>query len=340
MDGMCHDIASMQYIDLNKPYWDWELSRAINFGDNMLTVIGMADLTAIDFLTVLMFNKSIVERYQIENLYTAVREGRWTFDKMGELGAMVTDDINGDGTLNNQDQYGVLGGTKYLHCSFIPAANAWYIAKDAENIPVFTMASDEHIYDVYEKTLQILNDNNAWYKTTDWSNEQNENCEMFRAGQGLFLGHQIYFVASMRDMENDFGLLPYPKYNEEQDNYYSRLCFYDTTVIPVTAADPECSSIILEAFTCDAFNNLIPVYKEQLLKSKFVRDADSAEMFDLMLEHRIADMGDSIYYAEIRDGIMAGMFMNSDRTLASKVKVMEKVVRKRLDKTRERITEK
>ena len=123
----------------------------------------------------------------------------------------------------------------------------------------------ERFYDVFERIFAILNDNGAWYLTLDQSNESTESRQIFHEGRSLFYGHQVYYIESMRDMEDDFGVLPYPKYDETQEHYYSRLCFYDASVIPVSAADAEMSSIILEALTCDSFNNLIPIYKESIL---------------------------------------------------------------------------
>ena len=36
-----------------------------------------------------IFNKILVEKYQIENLYDAVREGLWTFDLFGQYAALA-----------------------------------------------------------------------------------------------------------------------------------------------------------------------------------------------------------------------------------------------------------
>ena len=329
---MCFDISTFQYIDLSKPYWDDELTRMIGIGDRQYTAIGSANLTVIDFMNVLLFNKSLHEQYGIENLYDLAREGGWTFDKFGEYGAMATMDLDGDGTYGKNDQWGMLGVSKYLHCSLLPAGGAWYIKKDENNYPVFTMGDDEHFLEVFEKIFQICNDNNAWYNTSDNSNEAAEYHTMFRNGQGLFLVTMFYYIESLRDMDYDFGILPFPKFDEQQDAYYSRISFFDTSVIPVTVPDSEMSSIILEALSCDSFNNVIPAYKDVALKSKFARDEDSSEMIDIILEHRIIDFGDSYFQGTIRDGFVAGMFVDNNKNLASAVKARVKTTNKTLEK--------
>ena len=317
--AMVMDMSSLEYIDLSKPYWDKELADMINIGDRTFTAIGASNMTAIDFLVVMLFNKTLAEKYQVENLYDAVREGRWTMDLFAEYASAATDDINGDGAYTKNDQYGALGSSIFLQCTMIPAAQAWYIKKDADNLPYFDMASDEHFLNVFEKIFAVLYDNKAWYPNTETANDQPLNTVMFQNGQGLFMGSQVFYVESMRDMEYDFGILPFPKYDEKQAEYYTRLCFYDTAVIPVTVPDVECSSIILEALACDSFNTVVPSYKENILKSKFVRDEDSSEMMDLIMQHRVVDLGDTVYLDTIRNGFINNSFKNSKREVASQI---------------------
>ena len=330
--SMCYDISKLQFIDLMKPYWDDELTRMIGIGEREFTAIGSADLTVIDFMNVMLFNKNLHEQYQMDSIYDLVREGRWTFDRFGEMASAATQDIDGDGNFTKNDQWGALGVAKYLHCSFLPAGGAWYIKKDENNYPVYSMNEDEHFVDVFEKTFAVLNDNNAWYKTSDGSNEATEYHDMFRANQGLFLVTLFYYIESLRDMDYDFGIVPFPKYDEAQADYYTRISFFDTSVIPVTVPNVEMSSIVLEALTCDSFNTVVPAYKDIALKSKFARDEDSADMIDLTLEHRIIDFGDSYFAATIRDGFVAGMFINDNHDLASQSKSHAKVVSKTLEK--------
>ena len=55
-------------------------------------------------------------------------------------------------------------------------------------------------------------------------------------------------------------------------------------------------------------------------------------MIDVILEHRIIDFGDSYFQGTIRDGIVAGMFINDNRDLASSTKAVSKTVSKSLEK--------
>ena len=71
---------------------------------------------------------------------------------------------------------------------------------------------------------------------------------MFPADQVMFWVECISWAKALREMEANFGILPAPKYDEQQSQYYS--CnngnFFGMSV-PVSVSDVERTSIILEA---------------------------------------------------------------------------------------------
>ncbi|MGN1410493.1 MAG: hypothetical protein ACI4XJ_10015, partial [Eubacteriales bacterium] len=269
---------------------------------------------------------------QLEDIYTLVNEGKWTFDKYGELAVAALSDLDGDGTMGKDDRYGMIGISKYMHCSLVQAADVMYVSKDADNYPVYSMTTDEKFVDVFGKIIDICNDNNAWFYTADGTNDSPAIHNMFRNDQGLFLTTMFYLIESLRDMESEFGIIPFPKYDEAQSNYISRVSFFDTSIIPVTVEDASRASIILEALSCESHNAVIPAYYDIALKSKYARDEESSAMIDIILDNRVLDFGDTYFCETIRDGFVVGMFQNSNRDIVSSAKQREKVVNKTIDK--------
>jgi len=93
-------------------------------------------------------------------------------------------------------------------------------------------------------------------------------------------------------METDFGIIPYPKYDEEQTNYYTHLIAHGPIMtIPMTTPDLEFTGMIIEALAAEGYKKVKPVLIDVALKTKQVRDDDSAEMIDIVLEGRRSCFG-------------------------------------------------
>lgn len=65
--------------------------------------------------------------------------------------------------------------------------------------------------------------------------------------------------------------------------------------MPVTVKDSECVSAVLEGLAILGHQDIIPTYYDTVLKSKYARDEESAEMLDLIRENIIVDFGAQIY---------------------------------------------
>ena len=96
-------------------------------------------------------------------------------------------------------------------------------------------------------------------------------------------------------METDFGVIPAPKYDEGQDRYYALLGNVWPKVVPVTASNPERTSIIIEALAAESRNTTTPAFKETCLKTKFTRDNESEGMVEIIFGSLFIDPGVNIY---------------------------------------------
>ena len=148
----------------------------------------------------------------------------------------------------------------------------------------------------------------------------------------MFMDVSFFHIGTLRDMETDFGVLPYPKYDEAQKEYYSRVSYYWANIIPVTNTKLDMTGAILEALNCESANYVVPAYYNIALKTKYSRDEESAAMLDLIFENRVVDLGDTVLCATIRDGFIAQMFKSNKRDIASQVAKKEKTINKLFDK--------
>ena len=99
-------------------------------------------------------------------------------------------------------------------------------------------------------------------------------------------------AASLRDMEIDFGLIPYPLYDEAQTDYHTHVDAWNGMLcVGKTAQDTERTGIIVEAFAAETYKMVMPVYYEKALGDKYLRDETSVQMMDILFDGIIYDFG-------------------------------------------------
>lgn len=90
-------------------------------------------------------------------------------------------------------------------------------------------------------------------------------------------------LPGLREMEDDFGAIPFPKLDKEQEEYYSRVVNYTSlTYIPVTNHKLELTSAILEHMAFLSYRDLIPAFYDVILTVKTNRDYETEEMVDIV----------------------------------------------------------
>lgn len=133
-------------------------------------------------------------------------------------------------------------------------------------------------------------------------------------------------------METDFGIIPYPKYDEEQKDYCARVSYYMPPMIPITNTNLELVGAVLEEANYRAKKNITPAYYDITLKGKYSRDPESISMLDLIFASRVIDRGDTLFCSNVRDGFVSSMYASGKLDLISTVTKNEKIVNKTVSK--------
>lgn len=330
-EGLIYPIEELQYIDLNKLYWNQLMNSALTISGKQYIAAGAISLTEYDYTSGLLFNKSIITDYNLGDLYTLVIDGKWTFDAMNNYMTAVTSDVNGDGKMNEQDLYGLLCTYKEVLPGLIIGGGERLIGKDAEDMLFIAMTGDR-FYSVFEKAFSITRDNNNWFVDPSQENISPVAVTMFNSGQSLFIDVFLYYAAQFRNMDADFGIIPHPKFNEEQQDYHPKCGWVEPVLVPITASDLDRTGIITEGLCCESEKTVIPEYYNITLKTKITRDDQSEQMLDLIFKSRILDYGDTIYHNIVRDGVMKDMFLKDDRDIASKIAGFQRMLDTEIDK--------
>jgi len=334
VQGMLLPYDDMPYVDLEKDYWVQGINDVIRMDGTYWLAYGDFNLSIYDYTYALAFNKKMLDELKLDDPYALVDSGKWTIDTFQKMCLAANMDLNGDTKMDDTDRWGWSAIPKQIPPTLWIAAGAESIKKNKEDLPEFTMASDSHFSEVYAKIYEIAYTTECWAPNT--INGDVLKLPMFKEGRALFqttsfgqLDNDYY-----RTMETDFGILPHPKWDEAQKQYYSRVEGGRLFAIPVTTQDKELVGATLEALSYQASVDIIPAYFEITLKAKYTRDDESARMFDLIMDTRVYDLGDTMWSTQCRDGFIYDLFYKSQSdALASAIAENKAMMEGELQKT-------
>lgn len=273
---------SMPYANLENPWWYQNVQRDLNFGEKIYVTAGAYNFHCLKAAGGLAFNKTIMDELEMEYPYQSVLDGTWTVDKFIEMVKKGQKDLNGDGTLSYEnDRLGFSGWKWEMMPAVFVGMGGSPVTKDENNLPVLNI-NNERTFNIIDKMIELFDDGNgAW----DGGNEYGVANKMFEEGRLLFKDTTLSGLTGLRNMEDDFGAIPYPKLDEDQEDYYSRIVnFSSLTYIPITNQKLELTSAVLEYMAYISYNDLIPAFYDEILTIKTSRDVETEAMIDIIRE--------------------------------------------------------
>ena len=324
--GFALPISSLPYVDVTREYWAQSIHKDMSIRGKLYFAFGDHNLSTYDSVNLLLFNKSIAADLGLRDHYEAILEGAWTLDLMQANMELATNDENGDGKWTAVDRFGITSHSKQVLPCFWIAAGLRCIDKDEEDVPYFALAGNERFEDLYQRILSMMHNDHLLFMSDGLPDYANNT--IFIGGTILYNIVRTAFLHFDRDMDIDYGIIPYPKFDDEQDTYYSRTEGAYIHIYPITLTQYELTGAVTEAMACESLNMVIPVYYDEILKSKYTRDRNSTAMLDLIYGNRFYDLGDTLFCSVIRDGVFAGKFKSNDTNLQSTIKTMTRLAEK------------
>jgi len=292
--SMLLNVSELPYIDVSQPWWD-QGANSMTIDNQRYVLAG--DLTILDkeATECLLFNKDLIQSLGLQSPYDLVNSGAWTFDALNSMIKGSALDLNGDGKIDYNDRVGMVTFNDTLQ-AFLVAGGGQLASKDANDEPVMTLGNPDCInistaaMDLLYNKQDVLN----WQALSSAGQAAVPQYQsIFTEGRSLFLWARMVVVELIRDSDVNFGIIPMPKLDTNQTSYRSVVNPYTGVMIgvPKTCPDPDRTSAVLEALSCESMYTLQPAYYDQTLQRKMVRDTDSSGMLDIIFGNRIYDIG-------------------------------------------------
>ena len=98
---------------------------------------------------------------------------------------------------------------------------------------------------------------------------------------------------SYREMETEYGILPMPKFDDNQDSYYSMVSSHHDSVVAIPSGthDPEMSAVTLEMLSYEGYYAVAPVLYETMLLNRLAKSEESKRSMEIIFATRVYDPG-------------------------------------------------
>ncbi len=281
-------------IHLDKPWWFHDIVDSCNVNGHLYVLDGDIQTSGLGSAMCLYFNKTLFDELGFEYPYELVLDGEWTFDEFAKLVKKGTKDLNGDGVIKPEDdRYGFATSDWQSPISFLYTTGQRIYDKDARGIPQLTLNSAKTV-DFFNEYFDLVDSDDVLLTTQGYSGGvcvKYTGPALFTNGRALFHDAGLSSAQSFRAMADDFGIIPTPKFTEE-DEYATVVNGHASLVLmPITVEDENRTGNIMEALCAVGSKEVIPAFYEVSLKTKFSRDAESEQMIDIIKDSIMYDLG-------------------------------------------------
>ena len=290
-EGLLAQINELPHIDFNQPWWYSDVMNQISVDGNCYYAFGSSNLSMAWTVNGVLFNKSMFEEYYPEkDLYQEVRDKSWTLDSMLSYAEGLYSDIDNVPGVSIGDQYGIVYAGAVWYPIFYGSGSPMVVKNSAGDFVVDICS--ESVVNRITKIIEICNDRDI---TREFNADDEYNEWMaFAEGRGLFLPESISATNTCRkSMTDDYGVLPAPMYDANQDTYYSTFHPNHSSAMAVAKDVPQSDWEMLGAIITDAayMSRKVqwPALFEAVLKGRTAKDPGTLEMLDIVYDNLTLD---------------------------------------------------
>ena len=335
--GVLYNWLEVPLVDLSQPWHNQLANTDATVNGKLFGIDSDLSISTLLYTYGMFFNYPIMEQYgySSEDLYNLVFEGVWTVDKLKEITSGIWQDTNGDGKHDEGDIHGYA-----VTSSGVNTHDVWLAALDIS--PVLTVRGEDDFEVTFfnDATVSALEPVASLYHESEGSffdpnSDWRHIPTLFANGKTAMT--QLYFgetTESLTVMEDTYGILPLPKFNEQQEGYYTN-CWDQFTVfaVPLTipSEDLEFVGTVYEVLSAESYKTVFPAYYDVALKSRYSAEPATAQVVDLIMAGRKLDF--TFQFGEKLSRLpylFRDMVVANDTAVASRYKKIQKSLNKQI----------
>ena len=298
--GYYQDLNKIEdsYLDFSKPWWPPRLLETMRIGDGLYFVSGDISTNLLHFMYAIYYNKVMLNDLNLEDPVKLVDDHTWTIDKLIEMSKDRYIDSDNSGALSEGDTYGF--------CSIYYHLDAFYTGSGLRLIE----QSDDDLLVISEdfnsdKCIAMCDKIASWMKSGDCYISSSQTTRSYQVpfvnGNALFCQNRVYMAdqqngCKLHDVTWDYGILPTPLYDLDQENYITVVGNpFTLWGIEKDLSEERTTEIsaVMECLCSNGYRYTTPALFETNMKYRYTPDSTdgSMRMFDIIHDTIDFDLG-------------------------------------------------
>ena len=278
-------------------WWPSEVNRASTVMGHQYIAVSDMSISSMESAYSIVFNQNMVLSARIaeglgyRDMYDIVDKGEWTLDVLYN----ITKDLYVDnqysgvyGTRDEADTYGFMYQDATGIDSFINSLGFQCVVNDGENMP--------QLWTMTQTLVSAADDVRALCTSAGAIGNAGieKDYKFFAERHAYFATMKLAALrtATMHGMEDDYGILPYPKRTTEQEQYITGSEDHCSVLSIPLMIDPsryEIIGVTMEALAARTNQTVKKEFYDTLLKTNSTRNLQDEKMIDLIINTRAYD---------------------------------------------------
>ena len=262
--GYLLNLYELMYIDASHVAWNLSVNNDFYFNEALYFSSNYFLLQDKEMTSALVFNDELVERISdvsSESITDMTLNGKWTLETFNELSLLAQTSTSE----SDPQRLAVVCKSTESFASFFYGSGATLGNNVNGNIQlVLPSSAITHKIDTIGKTL--FSASAVQYPKT----ASEDMSAVFAEKNSIFYATYIHTIKSqaMGNMSDHTYVLPFPKYDESQENYYSLVSPNTSSVfaIPYTVDDPDKIGFYLQAISEKSVNTTFDAYMDTMVR--------------------------------------------------------------------------
>lgn len=289
VEGLGYNLAELPNIDFTKRWWSEQYYEVANYNGAMYIAFGDIAHSMYEYLMVFFYNERLAtnylinenlsQEYGVDSLYELALQGDWTFDKLITYTKYIDTDLD-----SGIPTYGMLANGHGTH-AYVSSFGLELVPL-VDGVRTIPDTMSETLYTSMNKVVRFIRETDSLRIDFTEENSVSTQNPIFIAGRSLFYQQKLGQATSFKaEMEDNYGVLPYPKYDDNQLEYHTDYCDDLTAVmVPVNipASAVEMVGTVTEMLCMEGYRRVVNQFYEETLKYQSFQDPLCVDVLELI----------------------------------------------------------